>query len=161
GASFKVKGHLVTWQNWSFRFAVTPREGLVLYQVTYNDQGKPRSILYRASVAELVVPYADADETWSWRTPFAEGEYVLGGRAIPLEPGKQVPAYAQLFDTLLADDRGKPTNVLRHSVAVYERDGGVLWGDTELNPFRSEWRRARELVITFKMAAENYIYGFN
>jgi primary-amine oxidase len=93
--------------------------------------------------------------------PFDEGEYGLGVLAIPLEPGKQVPAYAQLFDTLLADDRGKPTNVLRRSVAVYERDGGVLWGDTELNPFRSEWRRARELVITFMMAANNYIYGFN
>jgi primary-amine oxidase len=93
--------------------------------------------------------------------PFDEGEYGLGVLAIPLEPGKQVPAYAQLFDTLLADDRGKPTNVLRHSVAVYERDGGVLWGLTELNPFLSEWRRARELVITFMMAANNYVYGFN
>jgi primary-amine oxidase len=46
-------------------------------------------------------------------------------------------------------------------VAVYERDGGVLWGHTELEPFRAEWRRARELVITFMVAFDNYDYGFN
>jgi Cu2+-containing amine oxidase len=77
GSSFTVDGHRVSWQNWSFRFAVTPREGLVLYQVTYDDHGKARPVLYRASVAELVVPYADADATWSWRMPFDKGEYGL------------------------------------------------------------------------------------
>jgi primary-amine oxidase len=161
GSSFTVDGHLVSWQNWSFRFAITPREGLVLYQVHYNDHGQDRPILYRASLAELVVPYGDADKTWSWRMPFDEGEYGLGVLAIPLEPGKQVPENAQLFDTLLADDHGKGTNVLRRSVAVYERDGGVLWGHTDLESKRGEWRRARELVITFMMAAGNYDYGFN
>jgi primary-amine oxidase len=161
GASFTVDGHRVTWQNWSFRFAVTPREGLVLYQVTYDDHGRARPILYRASLAELVVPYGDADATWSWRMPFDEGEYGLGVLAMPLEPGKQVPENAQLFDTVLADDHGKGATVLRRSVAVYERDGGVLWGHTELEPFRAEWRRARELVITFMVAFDNYDYGFN
>jgi primary-amine oxidase len=161
GASFTVDGHRVTWQNWSFRFAVTPREGLVLYQVTYDDHGRARPVLYRASLAELVVPYGDADATWSWRMPFDEGEYGLGVLATRLEPGKQVPENAQLFDTVLADDHGKGATVLRRSVAVYERDGGVLWGHTEPEPYRAEWRRARELVITFMMAANNYDYGFN
>jgi primary-amine oxidase len=161
GSSFTVDGHLVTWQNWSFRFAVTPREGLVLYQVHYKDHDQDRSILYRASVAEVVVPYGDADKTWSWRMPFDEGEYGLGPLAIPLEPGKQVPDNAQPFDTVLADEHGEP-KVLRHSAAVYERDGGVLWGHTDLEePIHGEWRRARELVITFMMAAGNYDYAFN
>jgi primary-amine oxidase len=162
GSSFTVDGHLVTWQNWSFRFAVTPREGLVLYQVAYDDHGQVRPVLYRASLAELVVPYGDADETWSWRMPFDEGEYGLGALAVPLDPGKQVPENARLFDTVLADDLGKGTTVLHHSVAVYERDGGVLWGHAELEPpVHGQWRRARELVVTFMMAPGNYDYGFN
>jgi primary-amine oxidase len=162
GSSFPVDGHEVRWQNWSFRFAVTPREGLVLYQVHYKDHDQDRPILYRASVAELVVPYADADKTWSWRMPFDEGEYGLGPLAIQLEPGKQVPDNAQLFDTVLADEHGEPKR-LHHGVAVYERDGGSLWGHTDLveDPHRGEWRRARELVITFMLSAGNYDYGFN
>src|SRR5207253_1791242 len=40
GASFEVQGHEVRWQNWRFRFALHPREGLVLYTVGYEDQGK-------------------------------------------------------------------------------------------------------------------------
>src|SRR5262249_56306064 len=37
GPSFERRGHLVRWQNWQFRFAVHPREGLVLYTVAYED----------------------------------------------------------------------------------------------------------------------------
>jgi primary-amine oxidase len=38
----------VTWQNWSFRVSYTTWEGLVLRQIKYNDNGKQRSIAYRA-----------------------------------------------------------------------------------------------------------------
>src|SRR5205823_14243466 len=37
GTSFKVEGHLVSWQKWNFRVGFNPREGLVLYTVSYND----------------------------------------------------------------------------------------------------------------------------
>src|SRR6266571_7007082 len=49
GASFQVEGHQVRWQKWSFRIGFTPREGMVLYTVAYNDKGRDRPILYRAS----------------------------------------------------------------------------------------------------------------
>src|SRR5262249_10550356 len=55
GPSFTIQGHGVTWQNWSFRVGFTPREGLVLHSVRYG--GRP--VLTRASIAEMVVPYAD------------------------------------------------------------------------------------------------------
>lgn len=35
------------------------REGLILYTVNYNDGGTRRPILYRASLAEMFVPYGD------------------------------------------------------------------------------------------------------
>jgi primary-amine oxidase len=160
GRSFTVDGHEVRWQNWSFRFASTQREGLVLYQVSYDDHGRVRPVLYRGSLAELVVPYGDADEAWSWRAPFDEGEYGLGILSTPLERGRQVPENAVLFDTLFADDHGKPYTA-PNSVALYERDAGVLWTHTEGEPVKTECRRARELVVTSVMAAGNYDYGFN
>src|SRR3712207_8459874 len=42
-----------------FRSGFTPREGLVLYTVGYEDGGKVRPVLYRASLSEMVVPYGD------------------------------------------------------------------------------------------------------
>src|SRR5262249_26837992 len=59
GASFEVRGYEVRWQKWRFRYALLPREGLVLYTVGYEDQGRVRPILYRASLSEMVVPYGD------------------------------------------------------------------------------------------------------
>ena len=50
GPSFSVDGHEVRWQKWRFRVGFTPREGLVLHTVSYDDQGRERPILYRASL---------------------------------------------------------------------------------------------------------------
>ena len=52
-----VDGNLVRWQKWSLRVGMDPLEGLVLYTVGYEDGGRVRPILYRASVSEMVVPY--------------------------------------------------------------------------------------------------------
>jgi Cu2+-containing amine oxidase len=38
--------------------AFNGREGLVISTVTYNDDGEVRPIMYRMSLAEMVVPYA-------------------------------------------------------------------------------------------------------
>jgi primary-amine oxidase len=159
GTSFTVDGHEVRWQNWSFRFANHPREALVLYQVAYNDHGKVRPVLYRGSLAELVVPYGEPGEFWDWRAPFDEGEYSLGLLTMPLSR-KQVPQDALLLDSVFADDEGG-WFVSPASVAVYERDGGVLWQHTDLESRRLECRRARELVVTCEVVAGNYDYGLS
>ena len=39
GASFEVVGQSVKWQKWHLRVGFTPREGLVLHTVGYEDQG--------------------------------------------------------------------------------------------------------------------------
>ena len=36
GASFKIKGNQITWDNWRFRYVMHPREGLVIYLVEYK-----------------------------------------------------------------------------------------------------------------------------
>ncbi|HEX2223259.1 MAG TPA: tyramine oxidase, partial [Thermoanaerobaculia bacterium] len=64
GASFTVDGQEVRWQKWRFRYTMHPREGLVLHTVGYEDDGRLRPILYRASLSEMVVPYGDTDPNW-------------------------------------------------------------------------------------------------
>jgi primary-amine oxidase len=160
GAGFDITGHDVRWQNWRFRFGVHPREGLVLYTVGYEDNGRLRSILYRASVSEMFVPYGDPSLGWFFRGVFDEGEYGLGQLMSSLEPGLDAPENATLVDAILADEKGTPRD-LRRSIALYERDGGVLWRHTDPDTSKTEARRARELVLSWTATVGNYDYGFN
>lgn len=64
--SFRIDGHSVTWSGWSFQFALHPREGLVLYQLAHAVDGQRRSIMARAAVAEMLVPYGDATPAWGF-----------------------------------------------------------------------------------------------
>ncbi|MBI3649510.1 MAG: primary-amine oxidase [Acidobacteria bacterium] len=163
GASFTVAGQEVRWQNWRFRFSMHPREGLVLHTVGYEDNGKLRSILYRAALSEMVVPYGDAKSGWFFRNAFDEGEYGIGQLALSLEPKVDFPENATLFNALFAQPDGTATPLPR-AVALYERDGGVLWKHVDYTtiPFvHNESRRARELVLSWFANVGNYEYGFN
>ena len=55
-----MEGNLVKWQKWHIRIGFTWREGLVIYNVSYEDEGRLRPILFRASIAEMAVPYAES-----------------------------------------------------------------------------------------------------
>ena len=41
----------------SFFIAFSHREGIALSTITYNDHGEVRPIMYRLSLAEMLVPY--------------------------------------------------------------------------------------------------------
>lgn len=158
GPSFTLDGHELKWQNWSFRFTLHPREGPVLYQVAYEDDGNTRPVLYRASLSEMLVPYGDPDSNWSFRNAFDEGEYGIGRMAGPIEPLRDAPANAVFVDADFADDRGKPYKVEK-AMAIFERDGGLLW--KHLDVFvanQNQSQRARELVLTFIATISNYDY---
>jgi primary-amine oxidase len=53
GPSFTTDGQLVRWQKWRFRVGFNGREGVVLYNVTYDG----RNVFYRLSLSEMTVPY--------------------------------------------------------------------------------------------------------
>jgi primary-amine oxidase len=160
GTSFRVQNNEVNWQNWRFRFAMNSREGLVLYTVGYQDRGKLRSILYRGSLSEMVVPYADPSEAWYFRNAFDEGEDSMGRYANSLEPEVDAPSNATFFDATLADESGVPLVVPR-AVALYEKDGGLLWKHFDRDNNQSNSRRSRELVLSWIATVGNYDYGFN
>lgn len=55
-----MDGNLIKWQKWQVRVSFNWREGLVLHNVGYEDEGRLRPIMYRGSIAEMAVPYAEA-----------------------------------------------------------------------------------------------------
>ena len=160
GVSFEIKGQEVRWQNWRFRFTMHPREGLVLHTVGYEDGGKTRSILYRAALSEMVVPYGDPDENWRWRSAFDVGEYSVGRLASPLDANLDAPENAKLLDAVFANDSGEP-DTLKNVVGIYERDGGLLWKHYDSYSGKNESRRGRELVMFFIATIGNYDYAVN
>jgi primary-amine oxidase len=160
GASFQINGHEVQWQKWRFRYAMHPREGLVLYTIGYEDEGNLRPIFYRAALSEMVVPYGDSDQNWRWRAAFDVGEYSVGRLASQIEPGTDAPENATLLDATLADDAGNP-KPMKNAVGIYERDGGLLWKHYDAYSGKNQSRRARQLVIFFIATVGNYDYAIN
>jgi primary-amine oxidase len=107
-----------------------------------------------------MVPYGHINSHWTYRNAFDEGEYGIGRYSGSLDVGRDVPQHARLFDATFADDFGKPI-VVKNAVAVYERDGGLLWKHFDMYGGTNESRRARDLVIGFITTIGNYNYGLN
>ena len=159
GASFRVDGWKVNWQKWSFRVGFTPREGLVLNQIAYDDDGRKRPIIHRASVSDMVVPYADPTTNHYWKSAFDAGEYGLGRLANSLELGCDCLGHIHYFDVAAADDNGAPY-LMKNVGCMHEEDYGILWKHYEFRNGVYEVRRSRRLVISFFVTVGNYDYGF-
>ncbi|HTZ22409.1 MAG TPA: tyramine oxidase, partial [Streptosporangiaceae bacterium] len=106
GTSFTVDGHEVSWQKWRFQVGFTPREGLVLHLVRYQDQGTERPVIYRASLAEMVIPYGDPSAAQYRKNVFDMGEYGIGVLANSLELGCDCLGEIYYFDAWLNDNDG-------------------------------------------------------
>ncbi|MFB8282327.1 primary-amine oxidase [Nocardia colli] len=159
GPSFTVHGNLVEWEKWSVRVGFDAREGLVLHQIGFHDGGRVRPIIHRASIAEMVVPYADPSPIRSWQNYFDTGEYLVGRYANALELGCDCLGDITYFDAVIADEAGNP-RVLHNAICMHEEDFGVLWKHTDLWTGSREVRRQRRLVISFFTTVGNYDYGF-
>ena len=154
GPGYTIQDGEVRWQKWRFRYALHPREGLVLYTVGYEDGGRVRPVLYRGSLSEMAVPYGDPGGAWFFRNSFDAGELGLGILASPLRPGADCPTNCTVFDAVVAGESGRPRTI-PGAVALYELDGGVAWKHGD------HTRRARDLVLSYLSQAGNYEYGFD
>jgi primary-amine oxidase len=159
GTSFQVTEDVVRWENWTFRIGFEPREGLVLHQLSILDGERERPILYRASIAEMVVPYADPAPVRFWQNYFDAGEYLLGQQVNSLRQGCDCLGEIHYFDVVLADGNGDPRHIPQ-AVCLHEEDFGILWKHTDLFTESEETRRQRRLVISFWATVGNYDYGF-
>jgi len=154
GRSFTVDGNRVQWGKWDLRYGFNEREGLTLHQISFD--GRP--IVYRASVAEMVVPYGQPGVRF-WQNYFDCGEYMFARYADSLELGCDCLGDIHYTDAVIADDFGHPKTI-RNAICMHEEDFGVLWKHSDLFTNSREVRRQRRLVISFFTPIGNYDYGF-
>lgn len=160
GPSFHFEGNRIEWQNWKLVIGFNAREGLTLHHVRYYDQGQDRSILYRASLTEMVVPYGDPKPTQVRKNAFDVGEYGMGMCANSLRLGCDCLGHIQYLDAHLCDSRGRAITI-QNAICIHEEDYGILWKHTDRRlPDAPEVRRSRRLVISSVSTVENYEYGF-
>ena len=159
GPGFTLEGNLVRWERWQLRVGFTTREGLVLHQVGYEDNGRLRPVLYRASFSEMAVPYGDPSPTRYIHSPFDIGENLVGRLANSLELGCDCLGEIRYLDGAVCDSRGEPV-VIRNAVCLHEEDAGVLWKHWDFRTGHTEVRRSRRLVVSSISTIGNYDYGF-
>jgi primary-amine oxidase len=160
GPSFQLEGNQVSWQSWKFVIGFNAREGLTLHHVRYEDKGRERSILYRASLTEMVVPYGDPRPTQVRKNAFDVGEYGMGMCANSLRLGCDCLGHIVYLDAHLCDSRGGAL-CIENAICIHEEDFGILWKHTDRRlPDKPEVRRSRRLVVSSISTVENYEYGF-
>ena len=164
GPSFSVNGSAVEWQKWSFRVGMHPQHGLVLHNVCYHDEGEKRSILYRASLSDMVVPYGDSDPMHSWKHVLDASEASIGNLANSLKLGCDCLGEIHYFDINTVAYDGTAYTV-ENAICMHEEDYGVLWKHMDMHSstatsFNTEVRRSRRLVVSSFFTIGNYEYGF-
>jgi primary-amine oxidase len=159
GPSFTVDGNLVRWQRWSLRISMDPYEGLVLHTIGYEDGGRVRPILHRASVSEMVVPYGHTGPMHNWKNAFDAGEWGLGRMANSLTLGCDCLGEIRYLDVTFGNERGEPYTI-ENAICMHEEDYSILWKHVDLRSGTTEVRRQRRLVVSSIATVGNYEYGF-
>jgi primary-amine oxidase len=158
GPGFRVEGNKVTWENWDFRVGFNGREGLVLYTIGYTQDGRRRPIMYRASIAEMVVPYGTPERSHYRKNVFDSGEIGFGRMANSLTLGCDCLGVIHYFDAEVPDIFGAPRTI-ENCICLHEEDAGLSWKHTDVRTQRVDVRRARRLVISSISTIGNYEYA--
>ena len=160
GPSFSITGgNRLEWEKWSLDVGFDVREGVVLHNVAFDDGGHRRSILKRASIAEMVVPYGDPSPVRSWQNYFDTGEYLVGQYANSLELGCDCLGEITYLSPVVSDSFGNPREI-RNAVCIHEEDWSILSKHSDLWSGVNYTRRNRRLVVSFFTTIGNYDYGF-
>jgi primary-amine oxidase len=164
GPSFTIdKNGVLQWAGWSMQVGFDQREGLIFHNVAIEDSTGPvpvvRPVIYRASIAEMVVPYGDPSPQRWFQNFFDCGEYLLGGFANSLELGCDCVGDITYLDAVVADQAGHPRSIPQ-AICIHEEDAGILWKHSDNWNGSSESRRNRRLVVSFFVTVGNYDYGF-
>ena len=130
GPSFQIDGYQISWQKWRFRVGFNVREGLTINMVEYYDQQRWRSILYRAAIGEMWVPYGDASPAHNYKNAFDVGEAGLGLLVNSLVLGCDCLGEIHYLDAILNNNQGQAL-LLKNAICIHEEDIGMLWKHTE------------------------------
>ncbi|KAH7377854.1 copper amine oxidase [Pyrenochaeta sp. MPI-SDFR-AT-0127] len=157
GGSYTVEGNAVSWQKWRFRVGFNSREGLVIYNVTYNG----RNVFYRLSLSEMTVPYGDIDprRPYHRKQAFDAGDVGFGITANQLTLGCDCLGHIKYFDAYRADGKGDPIK-MSNVVCLHEQDNGLLHKHTNWRNDVATVVRNRQLVVQMICTLANYEYIF-
>jgi primary-amine oxidase len=158
GPGFAIDGWAISWQKWSLRVGFSPREGLVIHDVRYDDDGTTRRIAHRLSIAELVIPYGDPSPGSFRKNAFDTGEIFIGGYTNSLELGCDCLGEIRYLDAAVVDDDGTVREI-PNAICLHEEDAGVLWKHTDTDG-HVEVRRSRRFVVSSVVTIDNYEYGY-
>jgi primary-amine oxidase len=158
GPGFTVDGWQVRWQKWALRVGFCPREGLLIHDVRYDDDGSERRIAHRLSIAELVIPYGDPSPGSYRKNAFDTGEVGMGYFTNSLELGCDCLGEIRYLDVTVADSDGS-VRTIPNGICLHEEDDGVLWKHTEPDG-NVEVRRSRRFVVSSFVTVDNYEYGY-
>lgn len=159
GPGFQVTGNRIRWRNWEFGVSIHPVNGLVLHKLGYRDNGKLRTILHRAALSDMVVPYGDTDPMHVWKHVLDAGEASLGNCVNSLKLGCDCVGEIHYLDHHAIKPDGSARKVER-AICIHEEDYGILWKHHDGLARTTEVRRSRRLVVSSFYTVGNYEYGF-
>ena len=154
GVSFDMQGRRIDWHDWSMVIGFNAREGLTLHDISFA--GRP--ICYRASIAEMAVPYGSPHPAHARKNVFDIGEYGIGKLANSLKLGCDCLGAIHYLDCWMSDINGDPM-LIENGICIHEEDHGILWKHFDFRLDTTEVRRARRLVISSISTVGNYEYG--
>lgn len=160
GPSFTLtEGNHIEWEKWSFDVGFDMREGLILHNIAFTDGETARTILDRAAIAEMVVPYGDPSPVRSWQNYFDTGEYLVGQWANSLELGCDCLGDITYLSPWVVNNLGEPRQI-KNGICMHEEDASILAKHSDLWSGVDYTRRNRRFVISFFTTVGNYDYGF-
>lgn len=154
GVSFSMEGQRIDWHDWSMVIGFNAREGLTLHDISFA--GRP--VCYRASIAEMAVPYGSPHPAHARKNVFDIGEYGIGKLANSLKLGCDCLGAIHYLDCWMSDINGDPM-LIENGICIHEEDWGILWKHFDFRLDTTEVRRARRLVISSISTVGNYEYG--
>ena len=159
GPGFTIDDGCLRWGPWQMRITMHPIEGLVLHEIYYLDGGRARPVIYRASMAEMVVPYGSTSLNHWWKNAFDAGDVGLGKMANSLELGCDCLGEIVYLDSIAVSEEGDAAP-LKNAICLHEEDYGILWKHSDAANGTSEVRRSRRMVASSIATVGNYEYGF-
>lgn len=155
GPSFSVDGYLIEWEKWRFRIGFNWREGLVLYDITFDG----REVFHRISLSEMVVPYGEPRAPLHRKNAFDLGNLGAGFCANNLGLGCDCLGVIKYFDANLLGFNGKPFKT-ENVVCMHEIDAGIQWKHTNWRTGNASVVRRRQLQLQTIITVANYEYCF-
>ena len=152
GASFTVdEGNKLEWMGWDLTIGFNAREGLTLHSIGFTEPGttERRSICYRASVAEMVVPYGSPNRGLWRKSVFDTGEAGLGKAVNALELGCDCLGNIHYLDVPMVEEDGS-VDVKKNAICIHEEDDGILWkhkGSSKCNGRLGPWHLLPTLTL--------------